>query len=255
MSDLAPGSVPSDIRKAECSKCGGVRNCDVKGAHLVTYHDEHYSSWTHWRILQCRGCENTFVQVVDTNSEDFTHYREQDGSEGMEYDQTIRYWPALSRRSRPNWMSEYGIIGAEGVDVETLDKVLIELYGALDNDLRMLAAIGVRTAYDTAAELLGVNPDFTFAEKMDELVREGKIGSLDRVRLETMVDAGSASAHRGWRPSPQELDAMMNLLEHFVEETFIVPARKAKLNAEAGKVKRSVPPRKPREARASGKRA
>ncbi len=136
-----------------------------------------------------------------------------------------------------------------------LDRALLELYGALDNDLRMLSGIGIRTAYDIASELLGIDSELTIAVKMDALVTNNKISALDRSRLETMVDVGSASAHRGWRPQPSDLATMMNVLEHFVYEAFVAPARKAKINEDADRVKKTVPPRRPRKPKAAAKDA
>jgi hypothetical protein len=115
-------------------------------------------------------------------------------------------------------MSDYGI-DAENVDA--LDAAMLELYGAMDNDLRMLAAIGIRTTYDIASELLGIDPTLTFEKKLDALVCSGRISIVDKDRLEMMVDAGSASAHRGWRANPS---TMMDVLEHFVHDSFVAPA-------------------------------
>lgn len=228
------------IRKAECSNCGGPRNCDVRGHHDKRYWDEDFQASTEWFILECRGCENVFVETVDTNSEDYDKFYEEDGSTRIVYNETIKYWPALSKRPKPEWMTETGV---EALDVEALDAAMLELYGALDNDLRMLAAIGIRTAYDIASELLGANPTLSFAQKLDSLVTSGRIGIADKDRLGTMVDAGSASAHRGWRPKADELNTIMDVLEHFIAEAFVAPGRRKKLDEGAAKLKKTVPER------------
>ena len=54
----------------------------------------------------------------------------------------------------------------------------------------------MRTAFDRASELLGVNPAKTFAEKLTDLVSRGHIGSSEKDTLDTLTDAGSAAAHR-----------------------------------------------------------
>jgi hypothetical protein len=243
MSESVPPLALHEVRKAECSQCGGIRNCDIRGEHLVRYGDEQFSANTHWYILECRGCENVFVQTASINSEDYDDFYEDDGSPGTTYNETMRYWPALSKRRKPEWMSEYGI---DAENVGALDAAMIELYGALDNDLRMLSAIGIRTAFDIASELLGIDGQMAFDKKLDALVSSGRIGVVDKDRLEMVVDAGSASAHRGWRPTPNDLGIMMDVLEHFVHQSFVAPARRAKLDAEAAKVKKTVPPRAPR---------
>ena len=142
------------IKKAQCSKCGGERNCDVLGHYDERTGDQHFRWHTSWNILQCRGCGHVFVQTVSSNSEDYTNSYGPDGETETEYTETLRYWPALSKRAKPEWMSDGGI---DADNVDPLDTSLAELYGALNNDLNMLAAIGIRTSFDVAAELLGID--------------------------------------------------------------------------------------------------
>jgi hypothetical protein len=247
MTEPAETAKPADTaRKAECAKCGGERNCDILGRHGEWHSDDNYQEHTHWFILKCRGCDYVFIQTASTNSEEYYQSYAEDGSTETIHSESFRYWPALSKRKRPEWMSDYGVDAAE---VEALSAAMLELYGALENDLRMLAAIGIRTAYDIASELLGIDSNLTFEKKLDALISSGRIGILDKDRLETMVDAGSASAHRGWRPSLSDLDTMMGVLEHFVYESFVAPTRKQKLDDDAAKVKKTVPPRPPKKSK------
>jgi hypothetical protein len=239
-STAGPAAVPEKTTKAECAQCGGKRNCAIKGEYADSYNDEYFWAQTTWYILQCRGCDYVFVQTVAVNSEDVDYYAEQDGSTGSDFIKEVKYWPALSERKKPEWMSEAGI-DAQGVD--TLDAAMKELYGALDNDLRMLAGIGIRTTYDVASGLLGIDENLAFSKKLDALVSSGRIGIVDKERLTTLVDAGSASAHRGWKPKPSDLSVMMDVLEHFIHDSFVAPAQKKKLDAEAAKVKETVPRR------------
>jgi hypothetical protein len=58
----------------------------------------------------------------------------------------------------------------------------------------------------------------------DDLPLELREGEED---LGAMVDAGSASAHRGWTPTTDDLDALMSNPEHFVERAFIAPDTKS----------------------------
>jgi len=57
---------------------------------------------------------------------------------------------------------------------------------------------------------------------LDELTAQGKISADDKEVLAVLTDAGSAAAHRGWRPKPRELDAMVMIIENFLLRTFIV---------------------------------
>lgn len=40
--------------------------------------------------------------------------------------------------------------------------------------------------------------------------------------LAVLIDAGSAAAHRAWRPSHKELDAMMTILEGFLHRSILL---------------------------------
>jgi hypothetical protein len=103
-----------------------------------------------------------------------------------------------------------------------LDSLFDEIYLALGNNMGVLAAIGIRTAFDRASELLGVPTSGGFAQKLAELAGSGRIGPYEMDALDALTDAGSAAAHRGWKPSPKELDVMMNIIEAFIQRTLIL---------------------------------
>jgi hypothetical protein len=238
------------VRKAECSQCGGPRNCEIRGRYDARYEDDDRGFWgnTTWYILECRGCEHVFVQTVSINSEDTDQWCEPDGSTGGRYNEALEYWPALSKRRRPEWMSEYGI---EADNVDELDSALRELYSALNNDLSMLAAIGIRTCLDIASELLKVDPALTFAEKLDALVDAKHIRQLDRQRLETAVEVGNATAHRGLKLKAGDLDTMATVLEDFVFDAFVQPHRRKTLDEKAAKIRGTVPKKRIRKKKAA----
>lgn len=233
-------SVSSKMKKAGCSECGGERNCDILGDYDDRDSDGDMSWSTHWHLLRCRGCEHVFVQTVSTNSEDIDYYYEEDGSTGGHYCETIAYWPALSTRSSPVWLNQISI---PGKDCSLLNTYLNELYGALNSDLNTLSAIGIRTSFDMAAELLGVEESRTFKQKLEALVASNHIGALGLERLETLIEAGNASAHRGWRPKAEDLEIMMEVLEHFIHDAFVAPEKMKRLDAKAATVKGKVPAR------------
>ncbi|RYY23773.1 MAG: hypothetical protein EOP62_19120 [Sphingomonadales bacterium] len=228
------------VKKAECGKCAGSRNCDINGHHQKNGGDRDMQWTTDWYLLRCRGCEHVFVQTVSTNSQDVHQYYDEYDEEQYAYDEEINYWPALSKRAKPSWL---GHISGKWGERAALKDALNETYGALEGDLHTLAAIGIRTSFDVAAELLGIDPGLTFSKKLDELVTGGHIGTLDRSRLETLVEAGSASAHRGWRPSADDVSVMMEALQHFIHAAFVAPEEKRALDAKVAVMKGKVPAR------------
>lgn len=231
--------------KAYCSNCGGQRNCEIKGHHAERGEDAGgaYEWHTDWYLLVCCGCEHVFAQSVSTNSEEYFQDYDHNGDVFTVHEETIKSWPARAKRPRPEWF-QHGSVETNLKNTLALDASLSELYGALDHDLNVLAAIGVRTSFDIAAEILGVDPDKIFRNKLDEMVEKNLIKDSEREHLDILVDAGSASAHRGWKPSLGDLNTLMETLEAFIYSAFVLPAKREAAAAEMAKVRAKVPRKK-----------
>jgi hypothetical protein len=216
-----PEQKPRQI-KGHCPNCGPDRYGNVVGYYEVTGHDEHHDIWgtTTCYILECGGCKTTFFREDSTCSEDW-------GPDGIETRTT--YYPSPAKRDRPNWFSWLNLD-------DGLYRLLDETYNALDVDARVLSAIGARTIFDRAAELLHIDPALTFKQKLDRLQSTGHISPSERNQLDILTDAGGAAAHRGWKPTAAQLGTIMSILESFVHRKFV-------LDPEADKLKTEIPAR------------
>jgi hypothetical protein len=225
--------------KGHCPHCGSDRWASVVAYHQSSFDDHETGIYgkTAYRILQCRGCDTVYFQTDEIFSEDQDfEFNPRTGEWEPYFPHKISYWPAPSKRSRPEWSSDLFAVDSD------LSALFDDIYVALNNDLRVLSAIGVRTAFDRASELLGVDPAKTFAQKLTDLVDLGKIGSSERDTLDILTDAASAAAHRGWKPKPKELDTMMGIIEAFLYRTFILdPAAKSLKKNVPAKPKRRKP--------------
>jgi hypothetical protein len=101
----------------------------------------------------------------------------------------------------------------------------------------VLSSIGTRTLLDRAMFLRVGDPPGGFAAKLNLMVKNGHIGSDERVILEAITDAGSASAHRGFVPKPEMLATIIDTVENFLQREFV-------LKTAAGEVRAATPPRK-----------
>jgi hypothetical protein len=142
---------------------------------------------------------------------------------------SIAYWPAPSKRIVPEWVYDLILIDHD------LSDIISDIYIALNNNLRMLAKIGIRTGFDQASRLLGVDPNQTFAKKLCALLELGKIGSDEKETLNILTDGGNAAAHRGWKPEPEQLSTMMNVIEAFLYRAFILEAQAKTLKGDIPK--------------------
>jgi hypothetical protein len=136
--------------------------------------------------------------------------------------------PGLRRWALPEWIDR--------LEDKVLFALLVELYGAFNSEYRVLAAIGVRTAFDRATESLGIDPSLSFSPKLNKAESTGHVSTNEKKALAVLVDAGSAAAHRAWRPTQDDLTAMLDALESFLKRVFLT-------NPKLEAIKGTVPPR------------
>jgi len=223
----------SKVVQAHCPTCGGGRNAHVICEHVEGWTDQEdgISGANTYRILKCGGCGTVYFERSTENDSDMIPTgADFDGYPTYEPRVHRRYWPSASRRMRPAWVGD-----VPEIDI-TLSNLLNETYDALNEDLNVLSATGMRTVFDRASELLNVDPAVSFDAKLSQLQEHGHIGGQEREALNVLVDAGSAAAHRGWHPSHDQLATMMSILENFIQRAFFVTSA-------AGALKAKVPER------------
>lgn len=209
----------SKVVKGHCPKCGPDRLADVVGRHRDFWKDDDDHVWltTHYRILSCRGCTKPYFQEEQIFSEDVDYrFNHRTGEEETFIPSTFKYWPSPLKRKPPDWIERIFTVD------ESLSSLLDEIYAALNNDMHVLAAIGIRTAFDRASELLGVSANIRFDQKIDRLLTTGKIGIEEKDILAVLTDAGSAAAHRGWRPGVDQIATMISAIEQFLYRNFLL---------------------------------
>ncbi|MGY4456132.1 hypothetical protein [Bradyrhizobium sp. LB13.1] len=161
MAEEIKGFCPTCLREQNATILARHRNREFSpDDDSIFVQNDHY-------ILKCGGCDTIFHRHDSAFSEDTDDH----GIPKAD----VQYWPSESKRERPDWL---------GVDFIAADHILYKLtigiYTALDHDLTVLAAIGMRTAFDRASELLGIDPGKPFTKKLDEMVAIGKIGASER---------------------------------------------------------------------------
>ena len=140
------------------------------------------------------------------------------------------YYPSPTVRTKPTW--------SDSISDEVLRDVLDELYSALDAGLSVLASVGARTLLDRAGYLLlSGDPKGGFEGKLSALVTRGFISLQDKEALDAVADAGNASAHRGYTPTPERLGHIVDIIENFLQRTFV-------LTTAAEEIRKSTPVRK-----------
>jgi len=225
----------TETRLAHCPNCGPKKNALVRGEYKKLWESEDGPVFgaIEYRLLQCGGCDSIYFETSSTCSEDGDYQTNPyTGEEEYCLIEKREYWPSPCKRPTPTWASKL-----YSHDYE-LGALFEEIFQAANSGMSVLAAIGIRTAFDLGSSLLGVKSSLTFGKKLDELLAQGKISTHEKDILEVLIDAGNAAAHRAWRPKEDEVNALLDTLEAFLNRTII-------LGDTLSGIKKNIPPKKP----------
>ncbi|MFT8646417.1 DUF4145 domain-containing protein [Gluconacetobacter sp.] len=217
-SERFPMSQEGQTVRAHCPRCDGERNCLIR-AEATNEEGNDIFEWTvKARIVSCAGCDYSFCMSVSDERTNY-EYLDKEAGEYRNHPPDVAFLPPTIWRKTPVWLS---VLTYTGEDKNLhLFGIMTEVYEALNARLDTLAAIGIRTSFEVVAEILGA-PDINFQKKIRWLV-DNKAGLLtsEEEAFRTLVEAGNAAAHRGWRPKPEVIDALMNLLEGLVRRDIV----------------------------------
>jgi hypothetical protein len=167
-----------------CPTCAADRNASVIHAHEEIKEPvedlcNHSVRGRIYRIVKCAGCETVYFQLTQLTAvldepfdellkiDNFREFEETVWNSGLTIseDETSSWpEPTIAKAKRPDWQK---------LQDPTLIKLLESVYTALENGLIVLAAIGMRVVFDRASELIGIDPDKSFAKKLEQLHQDG----------------------------------------------------------------------------------
>lgn len=211
---------------ATCSVCKRCTKCDLLFQEIVEHKG---AGWwfDYYNTLRCRGCETVFFQkhtrvLGDAKNETY------DPNALYEWYDQYSYYPPPTQRDTPKWFSELHSVDS------LLASLFQELYEALNSNLLVLSTIGVRAVLERSADILDIPGNMH--QKLESLLNKGYIGETERQLLSIVKEAGNAAAHRAWQPKFRDIEAILDILEHFLLRTFV-------LRNDLYLIKEGIPPR------------
>ena len=185
------------MERCHCNSCGRPTAHDLISHREVEDQDDDSGFWwtDTYDTLECRGCKSVCLR-----------HQNADATGDSEI---VFYPPRISRRS-PTWRANLPL---------EMRQMLDEIYRALHNDSSRLALMGARTLVDLlmTSEVGDTGP---FKRKLVALQTKGVITSKHAEVLEAALDAGSAAAHRAYRPDPDDLNAVMDIVENLLQSVY-----------------------------------
>lgn len=223
--------------KGDCPNCRRQSNACVIAEYVDHFDGQESPNRSIWRILRCAGCDTVFVSR--------TEELESCLGQGIDFIST-EYWPRFSKLFKPNLpltevRAEGNLFGSKGefrmwLESPALPRLLDDFHRCLECGLRVPAAVAARTVLEAAARELGAERR-TFKQTLKQLMDDGWVSRSEMESLlEPLVEAGNAAVHRGWAPTPDQLEIIAKVLYGFIDRVFVQTKH-------VDKMKRSVPQR------------
>jgi Domain of unknown function (DUF4145) len=181
-----------------CNYCLHPTKHSVLSEHNRKQVEKHsgYDIWwnTRYTLFTCLGCESITLRRELTCSE---------WDDGFE----IEFSPPQVSRQLPKWRDELP---------KEIRDLMTEVYTALHSDSRRLALMGARTLIDMFV-LDKIGDVGTFKEKLQALIQRGYLGSQQESVLNVALEAGNAASHRGYQPSSEDLNHVIDIVENLLQ--------------------------------------
>lgn len=198
------------VTRAPCRHCLretkhiviGLRNtsdeAEVEGFGHIDWSDS-------YEMLECAGCETVCLRQTHCFSE--------------EPEPKVTYYPPAVSRRMPLWRYK---------SPHRIADLMGEVYMALHNDSRSLALMGARTIVDLLL-VDKVGDTGTFGSKLQMLEAQGFVGKQSIAILEAALDAGSAAAHRAFKPTTEQLNQVMDIVENLLQSVYVLEKSAAEI--------------------------
>jgi hypothetical protein len=208
--------------KAHCNQCLGTRNHEILYQFKI---DEDYGTdnpgfYSRHELLRCLGCEQITYRIREWN--------DMERDENKDYIIRIQYYPPAIFRSYPVWYSDLEHLGymdkmkKDETGYLYIFKLLQEIYIGLQNNSIRLSTMGIRAILESIM-IHKVSDNGSFKNNLDEFEKQGYISHNQNSILNTILETGHATIHRGYSPSKKDLTICMDITEHLIATIYIHP--------------------------------
>lgn len=207
--------------KIHCNTCVRQTNHEVLWEQTKKW-DEEYEDGQHWiegadtyRVIQCGGCDSIrlhhshwFSEDVDVEGRAIVH---------------DEFFPPNKTRHPAKWRNEWRL-RTEHLE-QTIFPLMDEINTAYSAGSYRLAAMGLRSLLERImSDQIGDHD--TFNASIEAFFKEGHVSQIQQDQFRSvLVEAGHAATHRGYSPSKDDLDFLLDVIEGLIDEIYFRPAR------------------------------
>ena len=199
--------MPTNTRiQVYCGSCKHDTNHAVLYKKDMRSHPDAEYWWhqTHY-FLECAGCD-TICYAVETTTEDDLHI-------GERVDSAWKTYPSREGERQP--------IDRMYALPYKVRIIYCEVIEAINAQLAILAAIGLRTLIETICKERGI-ADGNLMEMIDGLADEGVLSASQTEILHSHRFLGNVAAHEVEKAQPEELLAALEIAESMLKTIYIL---------------------------------
>ena len=196
------------VEKLFCHRCGKHTNHMVIAKRSVRFDPDYEDPWgeDHY-FAECAGCESLTYAIsswVDGNWNPSTG----------EMDRTWKTYPRSS--------TEHPRMKGDHLLPPKISEVYLEVIGAINADLSILPAVGLRALIEAVCRDQGI-PRGTLEKLIDGLATKGVLTAAQAKILHGHRFLGNSAAHEAVPPKQGELEAALEIAESVLQTIYIVP--------------------------------
>jgi hypothetical protein len=177
---------------APCTSCVKKTNHKILHERSVSHEDKNIR----YVMLECSGCRTISlgkqVRHLPNGEADTTYY------------------PSPVSRKEPDWLLWMDFIGTK--EENGLVSLIREVYQAVAGGQHRIAAMGIRALLEQVM-IMNVGDLGGFDKKLDAFQAGGFISAMQRDAMRATLDVGYAAMHRGYKPSEQDLNTAVDVVE------------------------------------------
>lgn len=205
----------------QCPRCVGSTAHKILANANLSGGDGHMDWQTDYQILQCSGCKTISYRSESSNSENFDYRTDEYGNEELVYQITEKLYP-------PRIYGYSGLGEDRWLLPDSLRRIYDETSSALTTDQPVLTGIGVRAILETLCKDKAANGNSLF-NQIDDLVSKGILTPARASVLHQIRTLGNLSAHEVAPHTPAQLSLAMTVVDHLLEEVYILPEKTQRL--------------------------